>query len=566
MSESNLNKDRQLLIEAGEKGKLSLLGAYTKLSGPGWLQSALTLGGGSLGSSLYLGILGGMTLLWLQPFAMILGVIMMSAISYVTLSTGERPFRAINNHINPVLGWSWLAASLLANMVWSLPQYSLCFAVCEQNFFPESFAEGGALGGDMGKWIVSFAIRTICTIVTWSYGSGNVGVKIYEFVLKIVVAVIVASFIGVVLRMAMTGDGIDWGQVLAGFIPNPKQLYAPADSFRALLDGIQDPLAREYWSNLIVSEQRDVMLSAGAAAVGINMTFLLPYALLSRGWDKPFRGMTIFDLSTGTFIPFVLATGCIVIASAQQFHSQTPPGFDFNGAQVVVPKHFEDGFTKMIDKRKSVAESDSQLPATISVAEHKIAATQVRRDTFDLAGSLQKLFADKEGNGGKLFSNLIFGVGVVGMTMSSISLMMLISGFVVCEVLDRPAKGWIFRLGCMASATGVLWPLVWSGGAKAWLTIVAGVFGAMLLPIAYCTFWVMMNSRSLLGDEVPRGFKWFLWNFLLAIAALAATAAGISAIIKKAGYYGLIFVAAYLVLIFVFQKKMKNNKSLNAES
>ena len=118
----------------------------------------------------------------------------------------------------------------------------------------------------------------------------------------------------------------------------------------------------------------------------------------------------------------------------------------------------------------------------------------------------------------------------------------------------------------MASATGVLWPLVWSGGAKAWLTIVAGVFGAMLLPIAYCTFWVMMNSRSLLGDEVPRGFKWFLWNFLLAIAALAATAAGISAIIKKAGYYGLIFVAAYLVLIFVFQKKMKNNKSLNAES
>ena len=88
MSESDLNKDRQLLIDTGEKGKLSLLGAYTKLSGPGWLQSALTLGGGSLGSSLYLGILGGMTLLWLQPFAMILGEIMMSAISYVTLSTG----------------------------------------------------------------------------------------------------------------------------------------------------------------------------------------------------------------------------------------------------------------------------------------------------------------------------------------------------------------------------------------------------------------------------------------------------------------------------------------------
>ena len=145
VSDSSVQKDRQLLIDAGEKGKLSQLRAFTKLSGPGWLQSALTLGGGSLGSSLYLGILGGMTLLWLQPFAMILGVIMMSAISYVTLSTGERPFRAINNHINPVLGWSWLGAALLANMVWSLPQYSLCFAVCEQNFFLACLGKGECL-------------------------------------------------------------------------------------------------------------------------------------------------------------------------------------------------------------------------------------------------------------------------------------------------------------------------------------------------------------------------------------------------------------------------------------
>ena len=55
-------------------------------------------------------------------------------------------------------------------------------------------------------------------------------------------------------------------------------------------------------------------------------------------------------------------------------------------------------------------------------------------------------------------------------------------------------------------------------------------------------------------------------NFLLAIAAIAATAAGISAIIKKSGYYGLIFVAAYLALVFVFHKKMKNKKSLNTGS
>ena len=32
-----------------------------------------------------------------------------------------------------------------------------------------------------------------------------------------------------------------------------------------------------------------------AAAVGINMTFLLPYSMLARGWDKDFRGLAVFD-------------------------------------------------------------------------------------------------------------------------------------------------------------------------------------------------------------------------------------------------------------------------------
>ena len=97
MSDANdkVQEDRRLLIEAGEKGPLATLGAYVKLSGPGWLQSAITLGGGSLSSSLYLGVLAGFSLLWLQPLAMVLGIVMLSAIGYVTLSTGERPFRAI---------------------------------------------------------------------------------------------------------------------------------------------------------------------------------------------------------------------------------------------------------------------------------------------------------------------------------------------------------------------------------------------------------------------------------------------------------------------------------------
>ena len=53
---------------------------------------------------------------------MIMGIIMLSAIAYVTLSTGQRPLRAINEHVSPVLGWSWVIASMMANIVWSMPQ------------------------------------------------------------------------------------------------------------------------------------------------------------------------------------------------------------------------------------------------------------------------------------------------------------------------------------------------------------------------------------------------------------------------------------------------------------
>ncbi len=559
MSDSNVEADRRQLLQAQSKGTLAKLATFSKLSGPGWMQSALTLGGGSLGSSLYLGILAGVSMIWLQPFAMALGVIMLSAISYVTLSTGERPFRAINNHINPVLGWSWLIASLLANMVSSMPQYSLCFAVLEQNLLPDVFHGDGLLsagkeGSEAGKWIVSLAILALCTLVTWSYGSGSLGARIYETILKVVVAVIVLCFIGVVVRMAMVGEGIAGKAILVGLVPNIHHLYQPASTFRPLLDALGDPAAVAYWSDLIVSEQRDVMLSAGGLAVGINMTFLLPYNLLSRGWDKNFRGLAIFDMSTGTFIPFVLATGCIVIAAATQFHAKLPDGSVVTQDSVTLPSRLESQYEEILSERAAAAESGKyDFAGEPSISERKLAAVLVRRDTYDLAASLQQLFADESGQGGHFFSNVVFGVGVAGMTLSSISLMMLISGFIVCEVFNVPPQGWIFRIGCLASATGVLWPLYWVGYTKAWLTVVTGVFLALLLPIAYITFYMMMNQKSLMGDERPSGWSRIVWNVLMGIAALCATGASISAIIKKGGYYGLGFAGAYFVLVLAVQ-------------
>ena len=110
--------------------------AYLRLSGPAWVQSAITLGGGTLAGALYLGIIGGYSMLWVQPLAVALGVVLLGAIAYVTLSIERSPFEAIRSEINPALAWLWLIASVVACAVWTIPQFALSYAVLSQNLIP----------------------------------------------------------------------------------------------------------------------------------------------------------------------------------------------------------------------------------------------------------------------------------------------------------------------------------------------------------------------------------------------------------------------------------------------
>lgn len=109
------------------QGFLGKLAGYGKLTGPGWVQAAVTLGGGSLVGALYLGIIGGYEFLWLQPLAMLCGIIMLGAISHVTLSCEERPFRIMHKKISPTLAWSWLIATVIADTVFCAAQFSYHF-------------------------------------------------------------------------------------------------------------------------------------------------------------------------------------------------------------------------------------------------------------------------------------------------------------------------------------------------------------------------------------------------------------------------------------------------------
>ncbi|MDC0312161.1 divalent metal cation transporter, partial [bacterium] len=331
----------QEAAELAEINKLPLgkrLGYYTKKSGPGWLQAAITLGGGSLASALFLGVILEYNLMWLQPLAMIFGVIMLSAIAYVTLSSGKRPFGAINKHVSPVLGWAWLIAAMMANIVWCLPQFALGTGAVQQNLIPSLESVTWA------PWAIGAALLIVCALIVKAYDRDSAGVKLFEIILKVLVGIVVVSFFLVVAKLTMAGT-LEWGAIFKGLIPNFSFLSQPAPAIQAAIDAT-DPTAAETWKTQISGIQTDKIIAAFGTAVGINMTFLLPYSMLKKGWGKPHRGLATFDLSTGLIIPFIIATSCIVIAAGSQFHGKFDDSLNPDGT-VIAGK--ESGFNKVAD-------------------------------------------------------------------------------------------------------------------------------------------------------------------------------------------------------------------------
>ncbi len=507
------SREDELLEAAAESGALGKAAIYTRLSGPGWLQGAITLGGGSLAGALYLGVIMGYEMMWLQPLAMILGVVMLSAISYVALSTGERPFHTLKHHISPVLAWGWLIATMMANIVWSLPQFALGTAAVQQNLVP-------ALNNGTGKVAVAVALLVVATIIVWFYNSGSAGIKFFELILKAMVGVVVLSFFGVVLALTIKG-ALNWDQILAGLIPRFNYLFEPVPALAVHVE--QSGSYADWWNSTIAGIQKDRIITAFATAVGINMTFLLPYSMLRKGWGTKHRGLAIYDLSIGLIIPFVLATGCVVIAAASQFHGKTADVFTMieegkSGKEVKDYYKFADMRIKQEqgDAFDSLSESElAAVRAELPQADRKLAAMLAGRDNFALATTLEPLV-------GKGIAQTLFGIGVLGMALSTIIILMLINGFAFCELINVPAEGNMHRLGSLIPAVGVVGPFVWGQAAPA-LATPTSVIGGAMLPIAYFSFLLLMNSPRALGSSMPSGGKRVFWNVLMITATAVAT-------------------------------------------
>ncbi len=436
-----LEAERQDLAALARRPVPARWWGYARRTGPGWLQSAMTLGGGTAASSLMIGAFFGYKLLWVQPLAMALGVVMLSAVSYQTLATGARPFGAMRQYVGAPVAWAWALATLLATLIWHLPQYALAAGVTE-DMITAATAWAPQGGARTGLFVaLGAAYLAISVAITWNYGSGRRGIRLYERALKAMVWLIILAFAVVIVRSTLEGK-VAWLEVLKGFLP----LYIPTDA-----RGIE------------------VVMSAFGASVGINMTFLYPYSILARGWGKEHWGLSKFDLVSGMFLPFVVATSLMIMAAGCTIYGHLDPA-----AQI-----------KPVE------------------AAQMIAASGV----------------------GPLFGRVIFGLGILGMALSSITTHMIVAGFAACEIFGIEPRGWKYRLACLIPAPGVVGVVLW-GKMGFWIGVRTSALCGLLLPIAYLAFFVLQNRRAYLGDDRPRGAKAWAWNLGMGLA-IAATVASI---------------------------------------
>jgi len=414
---------------------------HLREGGPGWLQGAMTLGGGSAITSLTIGAAFGYEFLWIQPVAMVIGCIMLFAAAHQTLSTGERPFVAMRRYISPVLAWAWAIAALGSSVIWGFSHYPLGAGMLEEAITVSTGFSLTAAGQGIAREVYLFGLAVLvwsaCAYTAWHYGRGGRAVRVFENGVKILSVSIILAFGWVVLRTAVAGD-VAWGRVLGGFVP------------RSLPEGI---------------EGVTTLMAAIGTAVGINMTFVYGYTLLSRGWGRGERETARYDIILGLVIPYVIVTGLISIAAA--------------GA---------------------LFDSDLSIQGRLDPAQ--------AGGMFAAAGL------------GDVAGRLVFPIGVLGMAAGSLVMHMLTCGAAAREMFGFADNSFAYRMSCLIPTPAVLGVFLWSKMGPYVILPTSAICG-LLLPIAYVGWFALNNRSDFLGSDRPAGNRARVYNTIMIISIVA---------------------------------------------
>jgi manganese transport protein len=280
-----LDREVEKLEELRHKPLITRFWGHLKISGPGFMDSALTLGAGTLTAAMLSGAIFGYKTMWLLWISMGLGLFMMAAMARFTCYGRFRIIPVQNRYHGWVVGslMTAIIGTAAVAVIFNYAQYSLGTHLIE-SFTP-------LLGFKFPRqvnWIVYMAVTSWLIL---SYGRrGRRGIRLVENFMKLSIGIMLLSF-GTCLVIV----GIDWPNFFKGiFVP-----WLPSG-----VEGI------------------DLFVASSAAAIGVMDWVFFHYAGLARGWGRKHESQARFDISIGLFLPFVLINYLVIGVFSATLHTQ----------------------------------------------------------------------------------------------------------------------------------------------------------------------------------------------------------------------------------------------------
>ncbi|MFZ9075435.1 MAG: hypothetical protein ACO2Z3_06500 [Flavobacteriaceae bacterium] len=508
MSESF--KEATILEKANAQGGIKKVLIFSKISGPGiWLTLA-ALSAGSLIGSLGLGQWLGTEALWVQASAMLLGIFSLWAVSQISLNTQQSLFSLMKNEWNPSLAWWFAGSALVTNFAWCMPQFRFGAEITGSILFPPLDNKGGKIG-------VAFVLLCLSIFLSFWYERSGLHSKLFQWILRLILFSLIGC-LGVSVCMLIPGSGLSFSSIFSGFLPDLNNLTNTSPRFEALLS--QTGEFRSFWEENLVSRQKELILITFSSTLGVNLLFSLPLLLLGRGWRRDHNQFAKFNLFLGLFIPFVLCSSCLTILSAvahqKMIHS-------LNEEVSVNTKYSESETIRNLLKERIIFEIGEEQFQSLPPFQQDEKIESLSKPNYILAHLVSQSDTKKWihylSDSGKEPVKYLLGIVVLLISFSTIVILMVLNGHLICEILGKPHKGAPFQTGSLLLAVSSIGPFVWSD-QDAWVADPSYFLSLAIIPYILLSFLLMLNSKELLGRQYPQGIKGFSLNLGVCLSFL----------------------------------------------
>jgi hypothetical protein len=494
---SDISKEVKILESCQSAGNVKALFGYFKITGPGWWIAAASLSAGSLIGSVGLGQRLGLDGLWIQAAAMLLGMFTLFAISQITLNTQQSLFVILKNDWNKSLA-TWLAVSaIITSFTWCMPQFRLGADAVVATLLPSLDNKGGRV-------LIAIVLLILSVGLSFIYEKQGPRSSIFTWTIKLLVLFVIFSAISSVI-LFLPSSGISFGDIFQGLLPSYSLLIEPSPLFSTLLENSGE--MKMFWEEKILLKQKELALVCFSSTLGVNLMFALPLILLNRNWRRSHDRFSKFNLFTTGFLPFSIVSVCLTLLSTIAFQQKN----------VIMPdvELLENAATVDLLNQRIVHEIGNKRFSDMAPFQQDACMVALSNDEKRLASiiagkSVKQWIASLSQTGGTYFTYLL-GLTIFAITLSTIVILMIINGHLVCEVLGKPHKGPAFQSGSLLLAIASIGPFVWSGQDN-WVSDPTYFISLAILPFALLSFSLVLNNPSIMGRMRPKGIGGYFIN------------------------------------------------------